>query len=89
MFRIALAGVTSVLFTAASAFAWQPPDAASQGWVPAGSLPQMEQIAAAPLLISGYGFFLVLMVFYVWTVWYRIGKVEQDIQALKSRRLGL
>jgi len=49
----------------------------------------MEQIAAAPLLISGYGFFLVLMVFYVWTVWYRIGKVEQDIQALKSRRLGL
>jgi hypothetical protein len=47
---------------------------------------RVEQIPAAPLVIASYAFFLLLMVFYLWTVWRRIGKVEKDMQALDRRQ---
>jgi hypothetical protein len=46
----------------------------------------VEQIPAAPLVIASYAFFLLLMVFYLWTIWRRIGKVESDMQALERRQ---
>jgi hypothetical protein len=73
----------------AAAFA-QPPGtgAATDGFVPAGSLPAVEQLPAAPLLIGAYAAFLVLMMVYLWTIWRRIGKVEADMQALARRQAG-
>ena len=47
-----------------------------------------EQIPAAPLVIGAYAFFLVLMMFYLWTIWRRIGKVEADMHALERRQTG-
>ena len=32
------------------------------------------------------GSILVLMLFYLWTIWRRIGKVEKDMQALERRQ---
>ena len=64
----------------------QPPNSGLDGFVPAQSLPQTEQIPAAPLLLSSYAFFLILMMFYLWTIWRRIGKVETDMRELERRQ---
>ncbi len=72
--------VTTVFF----ALGHQIPD----GFVPVTGAPAGEQIPAAPLVISSYAFFLLLMVFYIWTIWRRIGKVELDMQALERRHTG-
>ena len=55
------------------------------GFVPVEGVPLGEQIPAAPLVMTAYAFFLLLMVFYLWTIWRRIGKVESDMQALERR----
>ena len=57
-----------------------------EGFVPVSGGVGVEQIPAAPLVIGAYAFFLLLMVFYVWTIWRRIGKVEADMQALGRRQ---
>jgi len=43
---------------------------------------------AAPLLIAAYAFFLVLMMFYLWTIWNRLSKVEKEMQELARRQGG-
>ncbi len=57
-----------------------------EGFVPVAGTPPGEQIPAAPLVIGAYAFFLLLMVFYLWTIWRRVGKVEADMQALERRQ---
>jgi len=72
-------GVIATIFFAAQQ---QTPD----GFVPVTGGPQVEQIPAAPLVIASYAFFLLLMVFYLWTIWRRIGKVESEMTALERRQ---
>ena len=57
-----------------------------EGFVPVTGVPAGEQIPAAPLVIASYAFFLLLMVFYLWTIWRRIGKVESEMRALDRRQ---
>ena len=57
-----------------------------EGFVPVPPGTQVEQLPAAPLVIASYAFFLLLMVFYLWTIWRRIGKVESEMQALERRQ---
>ena len=57
-----------------------------EGFVPVTGGPQVEQIPAAPLVVASYAFFLLLMVFYLWTIWRRIGKVETEMHALEHRQ---
>lgn len=57
-----------------------------EGFVPVTGVPVTEQIPAPPLVIGAYAFFLLLMVFYLWTIWRRIGKVEAEMQALDRRQ---
>ena len=78
--RVSFACV-SVLLTSAPVFAQQP----GQEFVPVTG-PVTEQIPAAPLVISSYAFFLVLLFVYLWTIWRRIGKVESEMQALERRQ---
>jgi len=59
-----------------------------EGFVPVAPGTLVEQIPAAPLVIGSYAFFLLLMVFYLWTIWRRIGKVEAEMQALDRRQGG-
>lgn len=83
MLRLLLVGVWSLLLTA-PVFAQAP--AGQDGFVPASSLPPGQEIPAAPLLIVSYASFLVLMMFYLWTIWRRIGRVEQELKALERRQ---
>ena len=82
--RVTLAAMVPAVFTAATAMASQP-QPAQDGFVPVTG-PISEQIPAAPLVVAAYAFFLLLMVFYLWTIWRRIGKVETDMQALERRQ---
>jgi hypothetical protein len=67
-------------------FALQQQPTIPEGFVPVTGGVGVEQIPAAPLVIASYAFFLLLMVFYLWTIWRRIGKVETDMRALERRQ---
>jgi CcmD family protein len=54
-------------------------------FVPASSLPPVDQIPAGPLLLAAYSFVWVAVLFYVWTVWRRLNRVETEMQALERR----
>jgi hypothetical protein len=90
MFRRVLINFTTLVLVAGPALALQAPagqaPAGQDGFVPASSLPPGQQVPAAPLLVGSYAFFLVLMMFYLWTIWRRIGKVEKDIHDLERRQ---
>ena len=66
--------------------AWAQEPAAQDGFVPAGpgDLNQ-EQIPAARLVFVAYGFVWVVFVFYLFTLWRRMQRVEADIKDLSSR----
>ena len=52
--------------------------------MPVDQLPAAEQLPAAPLLIAAYVFVWAAMLFYVWSLWRRLGKVERDISELSQ-----
>jgi CcmD family protein len=70
-------------FLAASALA-QPPTPQSE-FVPIDKLPPSEQLPAAPLLVAAYAFVWLAVMFYLWTIWRRLNKVENDMRALEQR----
>jgi hypothetical protein len=88
-FRRFMVAVTSVFLVSgsmlvlvpASALAMQPPAGQSE-FVPVDSLPPGDQLPAAPLLIAAYAFVWIAAMFYVWTVWRRLDRVETEMRAL-------
>jgi CcmD family protein len=86
---------TAMLLLAARLGAAQPPAGQTPtGQAPAGQseyvavdkLPPVEQLPAAPLLIAAYAFVWLAVFFYVWTVWRRMNKVEDEIRTFRSRK---
>jgi heme exporter protein CcmD len=60
--------------------------AAQDTFKPVGDVPLGEQLPAGPFIVGSYAFFLLLMVFYLWTIWRRINRVEKDLQDLARRQ---
>jgi CcmD family protein len=87
MNRPSLTAIWTVVLSAvcAVAFAFQPPPPGQDGFVAAKDLPATESIPAAPLLVAAYAIIWVAAVFYLWTIWRRLNKVEADIQALARK----
>ena len=54
-------------------------------FVPVTEVPATDQLPAAPLLIAAYAFVWVAVLTYLWLLWRRLGKVEQEIQTLGTR----
>lgn len=82
--RVAFVFVVVSLAYASSIAAAQP--SAGQGeFVPATG-PLTEPLPAAPLLITAYAFVWVAVLFYVWTLWRRLNKVEADMRTLAERQ---
>ena len=73
-----------VVSFAARVLAMQPP-AQQNEFVPVDKLPPAEQLPAAPLLIAAYAFVWIALMFYMWTIWRRLSKIEADIQTLESK----
>jgi CcmD family protein len=72
------------LLIAASAFAMQPP-APQNEFVPMDQLPPADQMPSAPLLVAAYAFVWIATMFYLWTIWRRLNKVETEMRALEQR----
>ena len=70
-------------FASAVPFAQTP---AQEGFVPVEQLEGQEQMPAAPLVAAAYGVAWGAVLVYVWTMWRRLGKVEQELADV-SRRL--
>ena len=88
MIRRALLAVSTLVFTLAvaalPALAQQPPTAQGE-FVPAKNLPATESIPAATLLVAAYAFIWVAAIFYLWTIWRRLNKVETEMHALAQK----
>jgi CcmD family protein len=83
MFKRLLTVCCSMILFATMVLA-QPPSSQSP-FVPVSSLPPVDQVPAAPLLLAAYSFVWVAVLFYVWTVWRRLNKVETEMKALERR----
>ena len=53
---------------------------------PIDQLPPSEQLPSAPLLVVAYAFVGVATIFYVWTIWRRLNKVESELRGLEQKR---
>ena len=77
--------VVWLMASAMPALGFQPPAAQSE-YVPVKDLPPVDQLPAAPLLVAAYSFIWLAAMFYLWTIWRRLGKVETEMRALEQRR---
>ena len=88
--RRLLAAFWSVLLLAAPVLAFQPPPGQAppgqEEFVPVSQLPPGDELPAAPLLVTAYAFVWLAAMFYMWTVWRRLRKVEDDMRALERRQ---
>ena len=62
----------------------QPQEPQSE-FVPVTEIPASEQLPSAPLVIAAYAFVWAAFLFYVWTMWRKLGKVEQELSALSTQ----
>lgn len=85
MIRRIFVVLTSLLLVAAPAFALQQPGGQSE-FVPIDQLPKTDQLPAAPLLVAAYAFVWVAVLFYLWTIWRRLNRVEADMRTLEQRQ---
>ena len=67
-----------------SVFAMQPPPGQSE-FVPVDSVPLADQLPAAPLLITAYAFVWLAAMAYLWSIWRRLNKVEDEMRALAQK----
>jgi CcmD family protein len=87
MKRIVLLLVVLTLLPGAVLGARQParPPATQGEFVPVGTLPQAEQLPAAPLVIGAYAFVWIALLVYVWMLWKRLTNLERDLADLERR----
>ena len=86
-FRRIMIALTSCVLLATSAFATQQPPAAQSEYVPLKDLPPGDQMPAAPFLIAAYAFVWIAAMFYLWTIWRRLNRVETEMRALAQKPL--
>jgi CcmD family protein len=84
LLRRLLIALTSFALFAAPALALQPPKGQSE-FVPVDSVPLSDQLPAAPLLIAAYAFVWAATLVYVWSIWRRLNKVEDEMRALAQK----
>ena len=86
--RILTAAISLALVTLPVASALAQPPQPPPGFLPVNELPPGQELPAAPFLIGAYVFFLLLMMFYLWTIWRRLGKVQKEMRALQQKGSG-
>jgi hypothetical protein len=84
MIRRLLVACSLAAFVSVQPLAAQPPAAQSE-YVPATQAVPGDQLPAAPLLVTAYAFVWIAAMFYAWTIWKRLDRVEHDIRTLEQR----
>ena len=69
----------------APVFALQPPTTSQDKFVPIDQLPPTEKMPAAPFLISAYAIIWLIAMFYIWTIWQRLNRLEGEFRTLEQR----
>jgi CcmD family protein len=87
LIRRALVMLVISSYWVVQALAFQPPTQQNE-FVPLEQLPPADQLPAAPLLVAAYAFVWIALMFYMWTIWRRLSKIDADIHALETRRRG-
>jgi CcmD family protein len=82
--RRLLIALTWFALLSAPVMARQAP-AGQGGFVPVDSVPLADQLPAAPLLVAAYAFVWIAVVVYLWTIWRRLNKVEDEMRALAQK----
>ena len=72
---------TVLLLMNAAVFA-QP---AQSEFQPVTEIPASEQLPSAPLVIAAYAFVWLAFMVYVWMMWRKLGKVEQELNHLSTQ----
>ncbi len=89
MIRRLWMALVSTFLLGATLLAQEPvPGSSPDGFVPLSSLPPGEELPAAPFVVGAYAFFLVLMMFYLWTIWNRLSRVEKELKEFERRHGG-
>ena len=83
--RVAVVAIFLALAAAPAAFAVQTAPPGQSEYVPIKDLPPTEQMPAAPLLIAAYAVVWIVLAVYVWTLWKRFLRAEQDLKQLAGR----
>jgi CcmD family protein len=83
----ALALMLGLLIAPASALAQQnptpaQPPAATDQYVPMDEIPEQDKLPAAPYLIGAYMVAWLMLLFYVWSLWRRLQRVEEELKRL-------
>jgi CcmD family protein len=82
--RRLLIALTSFVLVSVPALAMQPPKGQSE-FVPVDTLPAADQLPAAPLLVTAYAFAWIAVMVYLWSIWRRLNKVEDEMRALSQK----
>jgi CcmD family protein len=61
------------------------PKAAQDEFVPISELPPDDRLPAAPLLIGAYAFVWATLMVYLWSLWRKLGRVEQELAQVTAR----
>ena len=54
-------------------------------FLPVTEVPASEQLPSAPLVIAAYAFVWLAFMVYVWMMWKKLGKVEQELTHLSAQ----
>jgi CcmD family protein len=52
---------------------------------PVTEIPASEQLPSAPLVVAAYAFVWLAFMFYVWTMWKKLGKVDRELAQLSTQ----
>jgi hypothetical protein len=66
--------------------AQQQPEPAREQYLPVDQLPPSERMPSAPYVIAAYAVVWIVAMFYMWTIWKREGRLEDDMQTLARRQ---
>lgn len=87
--RLTLASLALILgLSSAPALAQQTPappaqrPAATDQFVPIDEIPEQDKLPAAPYLIGAYMVAWLMLLFYVWSLWRRLQRVEEELKRL-------
>ena len=84
-FKTALLALWGALLGSVPLLAQQAAGGQQSEFVPVKELPPSDQLPAAPYLIAAYAFVWLALMWYLWSIWRRLGRVEREMEALQRR----
>jgi CcmD family protein len=85
LFRRIYVALTMCCLIGAQAFAFQPPANPQNEFVPIENLPASAISPAEPYVVAAYAFVWLAVMFYLWTIWKRMNRVESEMRTLAQK----